>query len=184
MNRFAFYSGAILSIFSTFFSFSFATMPVTMTRVELSLPRLPENVSSPSNYTKEDLRCLQENMFYEARNQSDEGILMVGIVTIERTKDSHYPSTICGVVHQHAQFSWTLKKQKVKMKSKMEIDAWNHAGILAEQLLEDQNKYCNLFSSVIFYHNESVDPKWNQDINIQPEFTIGNHKFYSKVKSS
>jgi spore germination cell wall hydrolase CwlJ-like protein len=50
--------------------------------------------------SEKDLDCLARNIFYEAGSEPTEGKVAVGIVTINRSQDPRYPSTICGVVHQ------------------------------------------------------------------------------------
>ena len=53
--------------------------------------------------------CLALNMFFEARDQDFEGMMMVADVTIERVEDKRFPDSICGVVWQRKQFSWTRR---------------------------------------------------------------------------
>ncbi len=60
---------------------------------------------SPMQYRAHD--CLIDNVVYEARGESPEGKLAVIEVTMERVSRSDYPDTVCGVVHDPAQFSWT-----------------------------------------------------------------------------
>jgi spore germination cell wall hydrolase CwlJ-like protein len=47
-----------------------------------------------------DIQCLARNIFYEAGNQPEEGMVAVGLVTLNRADDPNYPSSVCGVVHQ------------------------------------------------------------------------------------
>ena len=48
----------------------------------------------------QDIRCLARNIFYEAASEPMEGKVAVGMVTLNRTQDSRYPSTVCQVVAQ------------------------------------------------------------------------------------
>jgi len=52
-----------------------------------------------------ELDCLARNIYYEAGLESEEGQVAVGLVTINRSRDQKYPSTICGVVNQKTTFS-------------------------------------------------------------------------------
>jgi spore germination cell wall hydrolase CwlJ-like protein len=61
------------------------------------------------------LKCLTDNIYFEARNERDIGKKAVALVTLNRIKKSEYPDTICGVVYHrlikyHCQFSWTCIK--------------------------------------------------------------------------
>ena len=47
-----------------------------------------------------DLDCLAKNIYYEAGNESLEGKVAVGIVTLNRVADGRFSSSICGVVKQ------------------------------------------------------------------------------------
>jgi len=66
--------------------------------------------SATANTTKDharQLRCLALNIYFEARGESTEGQLAVALVTANRVKSPRYPNTMCGVVWQKRQFSWT-----------------------------------------------------------------------------
>lgn len=47
-----------------------------------------------------ELQCLARNIFFEAANEPEEGKVAVGLVTLNRTQDSRFGRTICGVVDQ------------------------------------------------------------------------------------
>ena len=51
---------------------------------------------------KNQITCLANNMYWEARNQSVKGMLAVGYVTMNRVSDDRYPFTVCEVVDSGA----------------------------------------------------------------------------------
>ena len=51
--------------------------------------------------------CLALNIYHEARGEPIEGQRAVASVTLNRTLDPRWPSTVCGVVYDPQQFSWT-----------------------------------------------------------------------------
>lgn len=61
-----------------------------------------------------DVECLARNIFYESGGEPLEGKVAVGIVTINRSQDSRFPSTICGVVHQRTTVSVPKKVVEVR----------------------------------------------------------------------
>lgn len=115
--------------------------------------------------TKEELKCLTDNVYYEARGESFEGQMAVARVTINRTLHPDYPDSICGVVYQPFQFSWTMKKQKPPLADNYAIAKW--------AALQGQNYKLD----AIFYHNTKVKPKWSKvKLKIAK---IGDHVFYN-----
>lgn len=172
-------------VFSFWFSFSALNFianfaPATeMVAVAVNLPVLPEKKMVPVVYTDADLKCLQENIFFEARNQQPIGMAMVGIVTVQRTKLPEFPHTICGVVYEHAQFSWTLHKHKVNLKNSIEAQAWWISGLIAQNILTNNGSLDELYKNVAYYHKTTVHPSWAS--SMRQEFVLQDHIFYSKV---
>lgn len=81
-----------------------------------------------------ELRCLAKNIYHEARGESLDGQVAVGIVTLNRVKSERYPNSICEVVYQPSQFSWTIDKPKIhnwklyhKIKELADLLIDNHA---------------------------------------------------------
>jgi spore germination cell wall hydrolase CwlJ-like protein len=60
----------------------------------------------------EDLQCLTDNIYFEARGEPIIGQAMVGHSVLNRVKDSRWPKSICKVVYQKSQYSWTAEKGK------------------------------------------------------------------------
>lgn len=52
-----------------------------------------------------DRECMARVMYFESNRSSDEGMLAVGTVVMNRLQSSRYPKTICGVVAQQNQFA-------------------------------------------------------------------------------
>ncbi|WP_062226626.1 cell wall hydrolase [Aureimonas frigidaquae] len=52
-----------------------------------------------------DRDCLARAMYFESNRSSDEGMLAVGTVVMNRVHSGTYPDTVCGVVAQKNQFA-------------------------------------------------------------------------------
>ena len=52
-----------------------------------------------------DRECLARVMYFESNRSSDEGMLAVGTVVMNRLASRAFPSSICGVVGQRGQFA-------------------------------------------------------------------------------
>lgn len=124
----------------------------------LNLPQL--QLPSPHQ-----LRCLVQNTYYEARGEPLEGQIAVAQVVLNRVDHKGYPKTICGVVYQRKQFSWTAQKQKAKI-------GWQEW----QQSLDASVKAYNLPRiQATHYHNLTVKPQWG----LTQTQTIKNHVFYA-----
>ena len=60
---------------------------------------LVDTITSPVVNPKE-LACLARNIFFEAANEPEEGKVAVGLVTLNRSQDSRFAHSVCGVVDQ------------------------------------------------------------------------------------
>src|SRR5579859_5098594 len=79
-----------------------------------------------------EVKCLAKNIFEEAGAEPDAGKEAVGLVTLFRSLSKKYPDTVCGVVYQRLQFSWTLDKNKVTRD--IPLEAQPHVHEIAERL--------------------------------------------------
>ena len=123
--------------------------------------------SYPAGISQETL-CLARNVYFEARGESFRGKLAVAIVTLNRTKLPDYPDTVCEVVYQKDQFSWTRNKHR----KVVDMDAWSDAVAVANLALENPDILGNFKAT--HYHNTSVNPKWG----LPRVAKIGRHLFY------
>ena len=51
-------------------------------------------------YSQDDVDCLTENMYFEARSDGYAGMYATSMVVMNRVMDSRYPDSVCGVVKQ------------------------------------------------------------------------------------
>ena len=126
----------------------------------------------------EDRYCLQQNVFFEARNQSIKGQVAVAWVTLNRVKNSNFPDTICEVVWQNKQFSWTHDgKSDEPAKTTVARRAWEDAGLIADIVLFEWLKgSTGPVGGATFYHATYVLPDWASE----KKFTtvVDDHIFY------
>jgi spore germination cell wall hydrolase CwlJ-like protein len=126
---------------------------------------------NPTKFTQSELSCLATNIYHEARSEPIEGQLAVAQVTINRVKDKRrFASTVCGVVFERAQFSWTLTKRKQILDAK----AWKTAVEVAKVVLS-RSQVLPEFNA-LFYHTTKVSPRWSKQKRVLA--IIGKHVFY------
>lgn len=127
-----------------------------------------------------DLRCLAENVYFEARGEPMTGQYAVAEVTLNRLASPHFPKTICDVVHEAhwdslrkrrvAAFSWT----ELKVRREPRGRAWREAVSAATAVYDDV--HTPVVPDALFYHATYIDPYWAK--TKKPVGTIGNHAFY------
>lgn len=127
-----------------------------------------------------DLRCLAENIYFEARGEPLRGQYAIAEVTMNRLDSPNFPDTICDVVHDTrwdplrkrliAHFSWTVFELRGEPKG----PAWEQAMAVATAVYDDV--YMPVVPSALFYHATSVHPYWAKSKRVVAR--IGNHVFY------
>lgn len=128
----------------------------------------------------DELQCLAENVYFEARGEPLDGQYAVAEVTLNRTRAANFPHTVCAVVHETrwdpvrrrhvADFSWT----ELSALSAEDGPAWKQAMTVATAVYDDEHS--PLVPGALFYHASSVRPDWAR--SRRPVATIGNHIFY------
>ncbi len=113
--------------------------------------------------SREDVRWLTKNVYFEARDQPIAGQIAVIMVTLNRVKNSAYPNSIKAVITQggtklnKCQFSWYCDgKPDV-------INDWKtfwKIEKLVMQVLHTKGLTRDITSGAIFYHADYVKPHW------------------------
>lgn len=115
-------------------------------------------------------QCLARNIYWEARGETLEGQLAVAATTLNRVKHPEFPRTICGVVYQPGQFSWTATHRKAKIS---DWQGWQQA-VLAAQLAQDYYPH-SAFPALYFYNPKKIRPLWARRKQVVAR--IGSHVF-------
>ena len=134
-----------------------------------------KSVAIPKKLKSEDV-CLAENIYFEARSESHKGQIAVANTTINRVKDERYPSSVCKVVYQPNQFSWTRKNDLTIE----EPEAYQKAEIIAHKALAKQLP--QVVGTADHYYAEWIaPPKWTKDMKYIGK--VGQHHYFdSKQK--
>lgn len=119
--------------------------------------------------------CLALNIYYEARGESVKGQAAVAWVTLNRLQEEERPSTICGVVFEKSQFSWTLKK---KNRNPKDLESYERAMEIANDVLLEYGTGHDPTNGSTYFHTLKVKPKWSKVF--EKTVKIGNHIFYKE----
>ena len=148
------------------------TSPVNIF-VEISLPEsvadTPSMVSIET-VSSEDLMCLATNIYHEARGSTVQDQVATAQVVLNRVTDPRWPDSICGVVWQANQFSWTADNLSDAV---TERESWNRARYLAEMVLTGMLR--DQTDGADHYHAHYVSPRWAERGFAQVD--IGAHRF-------
>ena len=133
----------------------------------VTAPRIPDN----------DIECLTQAIYYEARNESEEGQAAVAQVVMNRSRHGAYPKSVCAVVYQRnsrtCQFTFTCDGSIGR--GQVNLTAWRRAERIARDV-HDGRSSIQLPKSSVNYHADYVRPSWGR--RLERVRQIGAHIFY------
>lgn len=113
--------------------------------------------------------CLAQNLYFEARHESLIAMEAVAATVFNRMTLPNYPSTVCGVVYQYRQYSWTLVYSRwTTTPPKKFVE-------LSRQFLNNRHEIQSAHP-VTHFHRYDISPKWAPTLT--PVTQIGAHIFY------
>jgi spore germination cell wall hydrolase CwlJ-like protein len=162
---------------------TFALVSVTKSKFD-TLKMNNAEVSSAKIVTADDrsrqLRCLAQNIYWEAASEPFEGKVAVAQVTMNRASSPNFPNDVCAVVYQKnvfynrvvCQFSWYCEgTHRVK---KIHAPLYKESEEVAKKVLLEDFRLSGL-KHAMYYHADYVKPGWKK----QPITQIGRHIFYA-----
>ena len=139
------------------------------------LPPLKFKYEHLSEYDRRQIDCLARNMYHEAGFEPDDGILAVGMVTLNRVNSGKFPKTICEVVYQQSgklyQFSWVRIKNRLTI---IDHRVYNDILDLATDLYFNYPALVDVTNGALFFHADYINPNWKRHKTAH----IGHHIFY------
>ena len=127
--------------------------------------------------TEDQVACLQEAIYHEARGEDVYGQFAVAEVILNRVDLPNYPNSVCGVVHQNAsrlnacQFSYACNGRSRAMG---EGRARSLAGAIAQIMMSGAPR--ELTDGATHFHTTGVRPTWARAFARTAQF--GSHLFY------
>ena len=158
-----------------------------MRKLWITLPILffvmyAESIEAKQN----EIECLAQNIYHEARSESTAGRMAVALVTLNRVKDKRFPNTICGVVKQtkyypsgridlhSCQFSWYCDGKPDTIKDEK---CYKDILLIAEVMYTYETE--DFTEGALWYHSPKVKPDWSMVYT--KVVRIVNHIFYKDV---
>jgi len=131
-----------------------------------SLP--PENI--------EDVTCLAQNIWFEARGSSASDQLAVAHVVLNRVADPRYPDEVCEVIWQPKQFSWTHdgRSDRVRFDNRIDRRIWKELVQLSMEAMAGHRP--DPTGGATHYHAHYVQPGWAGRLDLL--IRIDDHLYY------
>lgn len=124
----------------------------------------------PSIDLDEEMRCLATAVYYESKGEPLDGQLAVAQVILNRVESGRFASSVCGVVYQRGQFSFTWDKHPDRPANN---DMWRTAQAIA--VIAATDNWREIAPNATHFHATRVAPGW---ANLRRIATVGNHIFY------
>ena len=138
----------------------------------------------------DDMGCLVEAIYHEARSEPFTAQLSVANVILERVADDRFPNTICKVVHQgkynrkgqpirnKCMFSYWCDGKSERMRETHALKKVIHVAELAMKGVQ-----VGLTQGATHYHANYVQPQWASSENFMYVGNMGKHVFYLDMRS-
>jgi spore germination cell wall hydrolase CwlJ-like protein len=120
----------------------------------------------------DEMQCLAQAIYWEARGEDLDGQLAVAQVIINRTETGRFPGNYCGVVTQPAQFSFVQGGRIPAVRSGTR--AWHRAKAIAQ--IAHEALWDSEVGDALYFHARRVRPSWAHTKLARA--TIDSHIFY------
>lgn len=118
------------------------------------------------------LKCMALNVYFEARGEPYIGKIAVGMVTLNRASSRYFSNSVCGVVYQRSQFSWTIDKYSdTPRKGKIWDDSVEVAKTILARAEPDPTGQASHY-----YNPSAANPAWAR--KFKRTAIIGRHHFH------
>ena len=140
---------------------------------------------------KDEMKCIADNVYWEARNQPTKGMIGVALVTRNRVNDNRFPHSYCEVVMEgptrpswkdvnvdiplrhRCQFSWYCDGKSDNIPT-VDLDIYEFARSIAFKIYHGE--FSDFTSGSTHYHADYVTPAWAKSKT--KKITIDEHIFY------
>lgn len=141
--------------------------------------QLREDIVADNN----EYRCAVRNLYHEGRGEGLIGQAYIVKTVLNRVRDTKHPHSVCGVIYQSKQFSWTHQipknKHKVPNKTTSEKELLKQLEALSTVVILLDRVGIDFTQGSQFYHSVNVKPRWDYT-KLEKTQRIGNHIFYKR----
>lgn len=123
--------------------------------------------------TTDERECLTRAMYFESNRSSEDGLLAVGTVVMNRLASPAYPKTICGVVGQPGQFASGVLSKPMRPDEEWRIER------IADEILAGKREAA--VGDAKFFHQAGLHFPYT---NMHYVLVAGGNAFYRKETSA
>lgn len=144
--------------------------------------KIRENIVVNNN----EYRCAVRNLYHEGRGEGLVGQAFIVKSVLNRVRDTKHPHSICKVIYQRMQFSWTHQipknKQQVPNKTTSEKELLKQLEALSTVVILLDRVGIDFTDNSKYYHSTRVKPKWDYSKLVKIK-VVGNHVFYKRKEN-
>jgi hypothetical protein len=132
--------------------------------------------------SREELLCLAQNDYWEARSEVMAGRIAVARVVLNRAMDPRFPANLCDVIRQNkagggvlnrCQFSWYCDEKPDEI---IDSKEWRDSIKIAVALTQKDSSIPDPTGGALWYHADFTQPAWA--MGFESTTIIGTHVFY------
>lgn len=120
--------------------------------------------------SNDSYRCMLCNCMRESAHEPLEGKVMVGLSVKTRLEVPARPKTICGVIYEYKQYSWTIHRSDRRSLPRKTSQSFKECIVATNQTMNAPG------NGIDHYHADYVSPYWAK--NCTRAQKIGRHIFY------
>lgn len=124
------------------------------------------------------IECLAQNIYFEGQSEALIAQEAIAWVTLNRVHDEKYPDTVCDVVWQDSQFSWTHDGKSDNVDA--DDENWQTARKLAHRVYQIYGLSPDPTEGAVMFHADYVSPKWRK--SYERTVQIDTHIFYRETE--
>lgn len=127
-------------------------------------------------HQRQEVVCLTEAIFFEAKSESVAGKEAIASVILNRTKSDNFPSTVCGVTSQKGQFQYKRNHNRKVFDSDQKNA--EESAMIAIKALKGEIKDRTKGSLYFVNSNIATYTDWLTGLDVTVK--IGRHTFYKE----
>lgn len=156
---------------------NFKALPLSTTLNSQSVSQAERKYLGASCERSHDsYRCMLCNCMRESAHEPLEGKVMVGLSVKSRLEVPARPKTICGVIYEYKQYSWTIHRSDRRSLPRKTSQSFKECIVATNQTINAPG------NGIDHYHADYVSPYWAK--NCTRVKKIGRHIFYDNCSGS
>lgn len=135
---------------------------------------------------EQQLTCLADNAYFEARGEGKAGWQAVTNVVFNRMDNRKFPNTACEVVKQRrgsiCQFSWVCERDSIESTGFRKTKLYRQIRTAVHHMYRDRDAVIDNTDGALFYHSIKVSKQaMGLRAKVVKTSVVGKHHFYKLI---